>query len=152
MPTPCQYPSEHTRGCTLFHGAEKFPCVSINVQKKKMLHSYSYCLPCARSFLYLPLFEMSATESVSKCIRPPEWQYKWGLAAVDATDNFQKTTPSLMLFWEASTVQVWRGELPDGYLSFPMNWNCEFSTENPAIWYWSWSKAPMMPWHTSMLA
>lgn len=32
----------------------------------------------------------------------------------------------LMLFWEASTVEVWREELPDGYLSFPMSWNREF--------------------------
>lgn len=93
---------------------------------KKMPHCYSYCLPCACGFLYLPLFEMSATESVSKCIRPPEWQYKWGLAAVDATDNFQKTTHRLWCYFRKRL--PYRSEEENCQMAtlMAMNWNCEF--------------------------
>lgn len=125
-------------------------CQLMLVKKKKILHSYSYCLPCACGFFYRSLFEMSATESVSKCIRPPEWQYKWGLAAVDATDNFQKTTHRLWCYFGKRL--PYRSEEE----------NCQMATchvqwigtvnSRPKIefWYWSWTQALMILWHPCM--
>lgn len=38
---------------------------------------------------------------------------------------------SLMLFWDAATIEVWSEELPDGYLSFPMSQNSKIQAWSP---------------------
>lgn len=142
MPTPCQYPSEHTRGCTLFHEVEKFPCVSINAWKKCYTVTHIVCLVLAASSIFHSLkwaqlnLYPNASDPLSDSTSEvsPQWMqqtiFKRQLTAFDAISGRVYRTGlkrriARWLLVISNEFELWILEWEPCYLTLVTNWTTD---------------------------